>query len=97
MGISAIYILFYTRSTYKAYKNIFFKHLIFLDLWGIVRYYIRWLLKLLRLGLLKLSTRYEGFFINLKRRFLLKESPKENINIFLSLIINGIAYNVIRR
>jgi hypothetical protein len=47
--------------------------------------------------MLKLDTRYESFFIILKRGLLLKESLEEDINILFSLIINGIAYSVIRR
>jgi hypothetical protein len=60
-----------------------------------VKYYTRWLLESLRLGLLVPNIYYKGLFVAFKRGFLLKEALKENIYILLSLAIDGIAYSVV--
>ena len=49
------------------------------------------------LGLLGSDTRCKDFFVVLKGRFLLEESLEEDINLLLSLAVNGITYSVVRR
>jgi hypothetical protein len=39
----------------------------------------------------------EDFFVVFKGEFLLKEALKENVYILLSLAVDSIAYNVVRR
>jgi hypothetical protein len=88
----------FTREAFIDFIGLlFFMHLVFSDLWGTVRCYIRWLLELLGLGLLVFSMCYKGFFVIFKRGFLLKKALKEDIYILLSLAIDGIAYSVVRR
>jgi hypothetical protein len=88
----------FTREAFINFiRLLFFIYLVLSDLWGTVRCYIRWLLKLLRLGLLIFSMCCEGFFVVFKRGFLLKKALKENIYILLPLTINSVAYNVVRR
>jgi hypothetical protein len=75
---------------------LFFKSLLLSCLWGTVRYRIGRFLGPWRLGLVRSGTRCEGFFAVLERGPLLEESLKEDVDILLSLVINGIAYGVVR-
>jgi hypothetical protein len=96
--ILALFIFSFTREAFIDFiKLFFFIHLVFLDLWGTVKYYIKWLLKSLELGLLVFNICYESLFVVFKRGFFLKKTLKENIYILLSLAVDNIAYNVVRR
>jgi hypothetical protein len=94
----ALFMFFFTREAFIDFiKLLFFIYLVFLDLWGTVKCCIRWLLKSLELGLLVFNICYESFFVIFKRGFFLKKALKENVYILLSLIVDNIAYNVVRR
>jgi hypothetical protein len=93
-----LFMFFFTREAFIDFiKLLFFINLVFSDLWRTIKYYIRWLLKSLELSLLVFSMCCEGFFVIFKREFFLKKALKEDVYILLSLAVDDIAYNVVRK
>jgi hypothetical protein len=96
--VLAPFMFSFTREAFIDFIGLFFFiRLIYSDLWGTVRCYIKWLLRLLKLGLPVFNICYEGFFVTFEGGFFLKKALKEDVYILLSLTIDSIAYSVVRR